>query len=115
MRGILGAVGLSLTVLSGAPAGADEALLSPADVAPLPANVLALTAGGSADAAPLAMASASTAQASISRSTVALAGSLATGGIALGRFGASGGIGSLQAATGIGNIQQNSVAVVLSF
>jgi hypothetical protein len=115
MRGILVAAALSVAALSSGPTGAHEDLLSFSGVAPLPANVLAVTAGGSADAAPAAMTSTSTAQASISNSSIDLAGRIVTGDVALGSVSAASGFGSLQAATGIGNIQQNSIAVVLSF
>ena len=114
MRGILAAAGLSGALLSGPVAAADD-LLSVADLAPLTANVLGVTAGVSTAAIPLAVTSTSTAQASISHSTVHLGGQVTTGDVALGSFSTGGGVASLQAATGIGNIQQNSVAVVLSF
>jgi hypothetical protein len=98
------------------PVAAGEDLLSVAGIAPLTANVLAVTAGGSADAEGFAITSTSVAQASISNSPVNLAGPMTTGDVALGSFSAAnGGIGSLQAATGIGNTQQNSVSLIVSF
>jgi hypothetical protein len=112
MRGILAAAGLSAALLCGPPAVADD-LLSVADLAPLTANVLGVTAGASTDAIPLAVTSTSTAQASISHSTAHLGGQITTGDVALSSFGAGGGVASLQAATGIGNIQQNGIAVAL--
>lgn len=114
MRGILVAGLLSAAALSSGPAGAHEDLLSFSGVVPLPVHVLAVTAGGSADTTPVAMTSTSTAQATISDSTMNL-GRIVTGDAAFGSVSAAGGFGSLQAATGIGNIQQNSIAVVLSF
>jgi hypothetical protein len=115
MRGILVVGLLSATVAFSGPVAADERLLSLAGVAPLTANALAATGGGSAHAAPAAMTSTSTAQASISSSTINLAGRIVTGDVAFGSVSTAGGFGSLQAATGIGNIQQNSIALALSF
>jgi hypothetical protein len=113
MRGfVMAIVGLA-GVVAGIPARADETLPGIAQMVPLPPGLLATTAGAAGGA--LALTSTSTAQASITNGTAELGGSLTTGDITLGAFSATGGIGSLQAATGFGNIQQNSVALVVSF
>jgi hypothetical protein len=115
MRGlILATVGLAVALASGS-VEADETLPSMGQLVPLPTELLAMTTGGSAQPGILALTATSAAQASIAGGSVNLGGLVATGNVALGEFSATGGVGTLQVATGIGNIQQSSVALVVSF
>ena len=111
-----------LSVMSGAaPAGASD------DLGPsLGDAALALaTAAGTGDlqvgagaegTETLNLTSTSNLQASITRSRVTAGGGLATGDISLGgASAAAGGVNSVQLATGFGNIQQSSVALVFAF
>jgi hypothetical protein len=111
-----------LSVMSGAaPAGASDEL-GPS----LGDAVLALvTAAGTGDmqigagagaAETLNLTATSSLQASITRSRITAGGGLATGNISLGgASAAAGGVNSVQLATGFGNIQQSSVALVFAF
>lgn len=99
MRGITVLLGLSLAILAGPPARADEAAaltLTPADQ-------------------PLELTSLGTVTGSIAHAPLHLAGDVATGGISLaGLDAATGGINVVQLATGAGNLQQSSIALSIA-
>lgn len=113
MRGLVAAMALSLAAFS-TPAQASDDLYAPLDDA-----LLALATGGAApgvDASSVDLSAASSLQASVTHASARIAGGLKTGDVDLGGVsGATGGVTSVQIATGFGNIQQSSVALAFAF
>ena len=61
------------------------------------------------------LSSVSSASGTITGSSVAIAGGFSTGSIGPFSSNAGGGIASIQLSTGVGNLQQNSISVVMAF
>jgi hypothetical protein len=127
MRRRLAAFCIAMVAFGAQARASDELPLSAAGLSPLGDAMLGLTTGGAAAAAQRGATAAaapesvnltatSTQQALISHSSVRLAGTLTTNDISLGDVsGATGGMTSIQLATGLNNIQQNSVALAFAF
>jgi hypothetical protein len=127
MRRLAAAVAISVAALSLTAQAHDEPSASAPELVPLDDGLLAAMTGGAAAAFELRvnaqagatsvdLTATSSLQASISHSSSHLNGALMTGDIGLGEVsGAMGGVNSVQLATGIGNIQQSSVALAFVF
>ena len=121
MRRLAAMVAISMVALGASAQASDE--LCAAGLAPLDDAALALATGGAAPglqvgagASAVDLTATSSLQASLSHSSTRVAGSLRTGNVDLGSLsGASGGVTSIQVATGINNIQQSSAVLAFAF
>jgi hypothetical protein len=127
MRRLAAAVAISAAAFGLAARATDESSSSVAAPAPLDEAMLAMMTGGTAAASELGAnaeagaqsldpTATSVLQASNSHSSSHLAGAARSGEITLGEAsGAMGGVNSVQLSTGVGNIQQNSMALAFAF
>jgi hypothetical protein len=120
MRHLAAMVAISMAAFSTPARASDD--LSAAGLSPLDDALLAMATGGAApglqfgEGPAVDLTATSSLRASLSQSSIRIAGALKTGNVDLGDVsGAMGGVTSIQVATGINNIQQSSVALAFAF